>query len=587
MAKKRTKIYFLRKPLKPVLYMSIFCVLLLASLIFALQYELDKKAIQDIVDNYSYVATLYNNQKDAAALRPLPDDLVKRINESKYTRDVENRTVYSGRTEATDTILDYFVTEETVDLYGMLVGAYYPVDYNQRTGYEQGYLTTRINLAGVMKGQAGVTVNIWHDRKADGSYPDESELYDGMYSNNPFLCLVIGRFEFSREMNGLNYNIININNPHINTAKTKMDRLPIRIPLRLNSSDEDILEYVTELLKQEDLYDEMLKIEACRNLFTVRPITEMSMLMTFADHSSYVNGGRGLTRDDAGKKVCMINSLVARKNNLFVGDHIKLAISDVTYKHNAATHNAEWVCGIPGVDDELPDYGEYEDYEIVGMYNFYVKRNSEEDFFKFSKNDIFIPADPEQVKSVENIENILPCNYTFRILGPDYEKFMDDFEIEIFDKGFVLHSIDAGWEELQSNYDTLMSRKLISMFSATVTLTAAVVLFCILLLKHFRYEFGLRRLLGASSAEASGIYVAGYFVLGIPAILVSLAATLVVYDKWLAGKMASVIENGLPKITEILRLLSVWVGIAFGAGLVLLLISGLINGKKNLLKMIK
>lgn len=582
MAKKKTKIYFLRKPLKPVLYMGILCVLLIAALIFALQFELDKKAIQDIIDNYSYVATIYNNQRDAAALRPLPEDLIKRVSESKYTRDVENRNVYSGRAEGMNAILDYFVTDDSIDLYGAIEGTLIPEDFNVSTGNEFDYLAAYKSWAEVLNGMRAIEVCINHPKNPDGTFADLDAFNE--LSGRGQIALVIGRFDFDRSVNSINYSRINIFDQHISAPQNRLDRRPILVPDVYATSSEKIEEYLTEKLKEEGIYDDIQKINACKNIFTIRPVSDMSMLMSFADHTTYICSGRGLTKADRGQKVCLINAFIARKSNLYVGDHIKLAISDTNYSHKVATHDAIWVNGIPGLDDDLPEYGEYEDYEIVGMYNFYVQRNCEEDFFKFSRNDVFVPADSTEA---ESYANLLPCNFSFRILGPDYEDFMDEFEIEIFENGYVLHAIDDGWEDLQSNYETMMSRKLVSLFSATVTMIAAIVLFCILLLKHFRYEFGLRRLLGASSVEASGIYVAGYFILGIPAILISMAVTLVVYDKWLAAKMIEVVENGLPKMTEVISLLSVWIGIAFGAGFVLLMISGLVNGKKNLLKMIK
>lgn len=567
---------FLRKPLKPILYSIIFCVLFLVALVFALQYELDKIAIEETVNTYSYVGTIYDNKINTPLLKDLPENLVRRISNSKYTSDAENRKFFSGRTEKTNAILDYFITDDTIDKYGMLEGHVKSLGYDSESGVEKAVLTVQKNWAGVLYGQSKVEVTVWRDESWDTN-PTEPLFHDNDR------VLLIGRFQFDRTNNGMKFTSLEIRNPSIKSAKNILDNNPvIYIPEEYDRGATD--EYIKSELEKRDMLQYIDKIMGCRYTFGVRPVTDMSMLMSFAGYSSYICGGRGITKADKGKKVCVIHQFVASKNGLKVGDHIKLGVSDSAFLCTTATHDATWESGYPKIDDEFPEYGEFEEYEIIGFFNFYTRRNCEEDFFKFSTNDIFIPSDQDELADFTGVK---PCNFSFRIYGPDYEDFMDEFEIELFDAGYILHTVDAGWEDFQANYESMMSRKLVSLVSACLSFLVAVSLFVILLIKHFKYEFGLRRLLGASTVEASGIYLAGYFALGVPAILLSMAATCVIYVRWLYERMTEVIEEGLPTTVGCVGLLSNWIAFSFAGGLLLMIIVALINGKKNLLGMIK
>lgn len=567
---------FLRKPLKPILYAFIYCVLFSVALIFALQYELDKIAIQETVDNYYYVGTIYDRYIDTPYMRELPEELVRRIADSKYIAAAENRRTVSGRSDRTNAILDYFMTEDTIDLYGMIEGQVYYTFYDEDAQKEYATLYVQRNWAGILIGQNQVQLEIWHDADYD---PNDG----GQILHDNDRVLITGRFEFDRELNGMNFASMQIRNPAIKCPMNVLDDNPIIfIPEELDRVGTE--EFVQTELEKRGMLDEMEKIRACRNTFTVRPVSDMNMLMSFADYTTYICAGRGIVPSDKGTKVCVVDQFMANKSGIKPGDHINLALSDTSFTCKTTTHDATWQSGFPKVDDEFPEYGELEDYEVIGIFNFYHRRNVEEDFFKFSRNDIFIPVAEDEVP---DYSNAIPCTFSFRLDGPDYEDFMDEFEIELYDSGYNISVIDTGWDDFKDSYNSMMSRKLVSLISAIMTLIAATLLSVILISRHFKYEFGLRRLLGASLFEASGAYFAGYLVIGIPALLVSLGIACQVYDKWLAVRMAKVIESGLPDTAGCIEMLGKWVGCSFAAGLILMLFASIINGRKNLLGMIR
>lgn len=572
----RGTLYFLRKPLKPIIYSVIFCVLTLVAFIFALQYELDKIAIDENVKNYSYVGTIIDINKNTPELSTLPSDLVKRISESEYIKEIDIREVVSGKTERTNAMLEYFITDDTIDMYGMIEGyiwAYY--GYDPYTKTECAQIAVLKNWAGVLKGQNRIFVTIHRDDAL--GIPENESVFQS------YRVLLTGRFYYDRANNGMKFTEMEMRNPKIKSSMNILDDNPvIPTPWDLQRAEAD--EYVTEQLRERGMLEYVDKINQCAHTFTIRPVKDMSLLLPFNSNATYICGGRGLTEEDLGKKVCVINQVIASKNTLFVGDKIKIAISDENFKCSVVTHDATWESGFPKVNDEFPEYGEYEEYEIVGIFNYYFRRDCEEDMFSYSRNDIFIP---EAEDAELSYEDVTPADISFRIIGPEYEDFLDEFEEELYSNGYALRMHDAGWDDFQENYETITERKIISVISSCLFFTAAIVLLLVLILKHLKYEFGLRRLLGATIPEASALYLAGYLILALPALAVALCGTLLVYDKWLIFKMAEVIEAGLPDTVGCLALMGKWTGGAFVGGLVLLTVLAAVNGRKNLLGMIK
>lgn len=573
----RGTLFFLRKPLKPVIYSVVFCVLSLVAFVFALQYELDKIAIRENVNNYSYVGTVTDTAQIEPDITGLSPDIVRRFAESEYVKEVENRRIVSGYSEDTNAMLEYFITDDTIDMYGMVEGYIWPnYDYDPVTGCETALLTVQKTWAGVLSGQYDIYLTVYRDEDRVLT-KEESVFYGGER------ILFTGRFLFDRVHNGMMFTAMEACNPAIKSERNVLDENPvIIIPTEYGREETDA--YVEAELTKRGMFEYVDRINKCAHIFTVRPVWDMSMMVPFATHATYIYDGRAINPADAGTKVCVINQVIANKNYLKVGDKIKLALSDRKYICNTVTHDGEWESGFPTIGQELPDYGATEEYEIVGIFNFYFRRDCEEDLYSFSRNDIFIPA---QSVGITDYTDVKPINFSFRVLGPEYEDFMDELDMDIAEAGYAIRLLDSGWEDFRANYESITTRKIISLISACMFFIAATILFIVLLLKHFKYEYGLRRLNGSSSLEASTTYLSGYVVLALPALIVALLGTGLVYSRWLIFKMAEVIEEGLPGTFECFEIMGKWAGLSFMGGLLLLFIIAMINGRKNLLGMIK
>lgn len=561
---------FFRKPLKPVLYSIILIVLSAIALVFSIQYVLDGIAIDEAVNKYAYVGTVYNNKEDFPLLKPLPEDIVKSICESRYVSSAEKRRTLSGKSDDRDAILDYFISDDTLDLYGMLEGIIGDESmFDPVLRVEHNYIKVQKRWASVPTGMSIVRLDI---QRNDAS--TEPILHAGDR------VLITGKFFYDDVNHGMNQNQLAVNYDE-ETANVLDKNSVIFIPADLDRSAADA--YVEKELTERGIFDYVEKINNCRRTFTIKPVTDMAMLMGVAEETTFVSYGRGIEPSDAGKKVCVINQFVASKNWLYVGDTINLAVADGGYVVKAKTHNADWETGYPGITDEVYDFPETEPYEIIGIYNFKF-RNVNEDLSKFGRNDIFIPADEE---ATDDYSNVTPYCFSFKIKGPDYEKFMEEFEMDLFDRGYVLKVADSGWEDFSVSYISMIGRRIVSISCAILSFMAAVAVFVILLTKHFSYEFGLRRLLGASVFEAMEVFSTSYFVFGIPSVLLASAATSLVYKYFLSVRMASVVETELPSVSEAFKILIAFSGAELICGFILLSAIAICTGRKNLLRLIK
>lgn len=565
---------FLRKPLKPVLYSVIFLLLSATSLVFFMQYRLDSLAMQEAVEKYAYVATVYDNRLEAPMVRALPEEMVHQICSADGVTSVEHRRAYSARAEQTDTVPDYFMSDRLLNGYDVVDGLVLADGVlDELTGIESTAVTVWKNWAGVSWKSRVLTAELSF---AGGAEPIMLHAGDHVF--------LIGCNPLFNQFGSPDTTRLCVT---VDPQGTPLEKHSVLvIPPELERLDEDA--YIEAFLQENGLSELVEQMFECHRIFTVRPVTDMSMLLSVADGSVYVSMGRELSASDIGKNVCVINEFVAHKNGLRVGDTIKLACSNTTYYAPLTVHEGTWETGFPCVDDLPCAYGEYETYEIVGVYNFNLPgRFGDDDFLKFSRNDIFIPVSRTDETQITDAADVLPCQFSFRIPGPDYEQFMDRFEMPLSEAGYVIQTVDTGWEDYSFNYYALAGRRLISLICAILSMLAAVILFVILLRRHFGYEYALRRLMGASKLRSFEAFITGFFLLGLPALLAAAFAVYIVYDSWLSVRMASVIDGKLPGGLSAIGILLRYTGAELAVGIAALLVMLLFISRKNLLRLLK
>ena len=178
--------------------------------------------------------------------------------------------------------------------------------------------------------------------------------------------------------------------------------------------------YIQDFLESTGL-DEILQRQL-RSLYTVslRQTQDMNMIPIFIQGKALTYEGRVLTPADMGKKVCVIPSGLSQRNRLSVGDTIALAAADGCYAIGFEPFIGRET-GEPYTDDASLEFGEHEEYEIVGIYS--QKGVRPDNNLYFSDTDIFIPAQADTAA-----ETVRPYSFSFRVPGPDYPAFLEEFQ---------------------------------------------------------------------------------------------------------------------------------------------------------------
>ena len=341
---------------------------------------------------------------------------------------------------------------------------------------------------------------------------------------------------------------------------------------------------IEHFLQDTGLWKSIGLMEQITDVFSVNVVADMSMLLTVADGTTFITEGRELYNSDYGSRVCVINEAVARENGLNVGDTIRLSVAQRAYTYNDCMEDyCGWHSGYPFEKDTMLPYKEYSEYTVVGLYSEIDRKIGSPDFSHYSRNDIFIP---EGLLPAHN-GSVQPQALTFRVLGPDYERFMDSFEVPLNEQGYVLTIVDTGWDTMSSNFYAMSDRKLLMTVCAVIAFAGAVISFCVLIFNQFRHEYALRRLLGAIPSEAREIYTSVFLVTAIPAGIVALLCSFSAYLLLLKEPFAATLPLSLPANGAILVYLGILTVSEWITAFMLLLVCLQIAGKQSLMKLLR
>lgn len=335
---------------------------------------------------------------------------------------------------------------------------------------------------------------------------------------------------------------------------------------------EDSEAYIQAFLESTGL-EEILQRQL-RSLYTVslRQTQDMMMIPIFTQGKALAYEGRVLTPADMGKQVCVIHSGLSQRNRLSVGDTIQLSAADSCYY---ATSGRE--TGNPNEDDPLLECGVYEEYEIVGIYS--QKGVRENNNLYFTVTDIFIPAREDTAAEI-----VRPYAFSFRIPGPDYLAFEAKFQPVLDQYGYSLVIEDTGWDDVKETFYSMQSRRQLMLLCAIAAFASAVLVFAVLLNAHCRYEYGLRRLLGATKREALGIYGAAFAFTAIPGSAAAVGASWLLAIRLVGQAMEGV---SLPTGTECAQTLLLWAALEMAAALLVLLMLARRSERLGLLRLIR
>jgi hypothetical protein len=331
--------------------------------------------------------------------------------------------------------------------------------------------------------------------------------------------------------------------------------------------------YIQEFLESTGLDVLLNRQLRNRNAATVRRTQDMSMIPMFAKNKAKIYEGRILTPGDMGKKVCVISNGLSQRNRLSVGDTIRLSLADGAY----CLENG-WETGEQGDEDAALTYGAFEEYEIVGIYTQAGRRTV--NALHFTYNDIFLPAEEGMAADLQK-----PYTFSFKVPGPDYQNFLAEYEPVLSDAGYTLIVEDTGWDDVKESFYTMQTRRQLMLLCAAAAFAAAVIVFAILLNAHCRYEYGIRRLLGAKKGEARGIYGAVFACTAIPGGAVAVLGGWIAAVHLMQKALASDKTLPLPTPNQCAGLLAAWAAAALLTAFALVLALAWHEERRGLLKL--
>lgn len=570
------KFAFLRKPMKLVFVALLAALLSTAMLVFCLQAYFDGMVMEHSMNSTAYVGTLYSRRQAYPMLKEIPANILQQLEHSDTVDKIMIAPVYSARAEGLTHVADGFGNLENLNAKLFLEGTVDSKPSLSPGGFgmiETLLLRISVNWGGCWSAN-GIEVRILRDAGAKAPSLKEGDhvFLVGRYNSNPNGD-VNGMLLFDPEM---------LDSLGQRTDSAIWNHSILVLPENL--SEEESHAQIQWFLQETGLVESCSLMSQIKDMFTVHQVEDMSMLLTVADGTTFITQGRELQAKDTGRPVCVIHEAVAAQNSLTVGDTISLSIADGCYTYDSDFE--EYLgekSGYPFEGDTLLSYKAYGEFEIVGLYSEISRNIGGADYGHHTRNDIFVPSGllPDSAAGAQ-----ARC-VTFRVLGPEYEDFMNEFEVSLNDQGYSFRTIDTGWEAMSSSFYAMNDRRILMAVCAVVSFLAAVLSYDVLLSNHFRYEFALRRLLGAYPKEAREVYTFGFLVTALPSALVSVGCSFGVYRLWLRELAAAALPVALPSDGTILANLAGWSCAEFLAAFAGLMVLSVITNKQSLIQLLK
>lgn len=586
------KFPFLRRPVRLILYAVLLALVTTAALVFAWQYKLDGIVLDHAIDTYAYVGTVVRSDGEImtsyldwemeemtptmggpAFIEEIPEELVSWLYESEHVARIDNRRTLAG-----------------------MVGQYHRMKADQtgQTGKPGG---SSGSMYWFLEGTV-VHANIWNPEWDPDIAIDTYQVTVDRMWNDPNVAtkqMVVDMYRTAQEAHlELGQRVFLLgsivqSNSGVLEGQTDVDTIGFarfimgedyepsvveKNPYIIIPEGVDSEQYIQDFLESTGL-DDLLERQI-RSLYTVtlRQTQDMKMIPIFAQGKALTYEGRVLTPADMGQKVCVIPFGLAQRNRLSVGDTIQLSAADGCY----VSFDRE--TGNPGAEDTLLEQGEYEEYEIVGIFS--QKGASAGGHLYFNQSDIFIPAGEDT-----RAETVRPYAFSFRVPGPDYEAFLEEFQPVLDEHGYSLIVEDTGWDDVKETFYTMQSRRQLMLLCAAAAFAAAVLVFAVLLNAHCRYEYGLRRLMGASKREAVGIYGSVFAFTAIPGAAVAVCASWFMAVRLIGQAMEGDSMIPVPTGAECAETLLLWAALELGAILFVLLTLAWNSERKGLLRLIR
>ncbi len=551
---------------------------LLAELTFTIQYILDRIGTEYAVEAYASVGTVYQINSENAAFTPIDNDVLTLLSETSSVQGIDIRKTVSAKILGIENVPCYFAVPQTNHLvfFRGTVQDCIDVPMTSDTSYNARYATIEVHTiyAGqsnwINSGENVYVAIIWNGEQecsveageecyffVQSAYSSQLGMMDTMLYAYNYTEDYLAGYELFQDNYELYHNTV------------------ITVPNDITPNDADA--YGLNILKDRGLDKYVDEIKNLDNVFTIRMTQDMQMLIPIANETMFFTNGRGIRPDDKGRKVCVISRELARLQKLKVGDSISIALGDGCYNSNG------YESGFPAFGElSTVRYGNPQEYEVIGIYAFSTFDPGEATLL-FGYNDIFIPTDADAAR---NTDITYPYALSFRVDGAKYDDFIDTTIVELADKGYTVQMTVSRWEDVESTYNIMLSRRTTTLICALFTLIIGMVIYTLILLFLYRREFALRELFGASFVHTSKAYVTPFVLSSIISVVLAMIVADWLYITKLMPRAELIAPGRTPANAQIIMVLMVLVLVQVLISYTLIIILAKRFSRKSILKLL-
>lgn len=568
-----------RRARKIVLITLFLLLILLSVFLFVIQSILDGIGLQYTIESYASVGTVYRSDAENAAFTPVEEDVLALLAESDAVQKIDIRQTLSAKVHGMENNPCYFAVPQTNHLVFFRGTVLNQMDMpaGASVSYHARYATARVDsiLAGqsnwIIKGKNVDVAIIWNG---------DSECSTTVGEEYCFLA----HSSFSSALGMLDTLLYAPNYTEESVAGYEKIQSNYELyhdtvlPVPDFMSGEEADAYFLDILKSRGLDPYIQEIKELDDVFTIRLTSDMQMLIPVANEVMFFTAGRGIRPDDSGKKVCVISHELAALQQLNVGDYIPISLGDGCYTDNG------YESGFPAFGElSTVSYNTPQDYEIIGIYAF-SSFDPREATLLFGYNDIFIPASTE---TIPPSKNTYPYTLSFCVGGPEYNTFLDTTVADLADMGYTVQMSASRWEDVESTYEAMASRRRLTLLCAILSCIAGIILYVLILLFLYRKEFALRELFGASFRHTRKAYTIPFAVSSVIASVLAVFAAYLWYLYRLVPQTELIAPGRTPANAQILAVLTALALIQMLMTYILILCLSGHSRRKSVLRLLK
>ena len=528
-----------RRPAKKIICGLLLLVISTTGLLFFLQYWIDGVSLASAERYYSYIGTIYDPAGEHPDFDPISEEALEVLRASECISEFDVRHTYSCKVPDLIRVADWFLEDIPYDLAHWYILGGTVADMSEIQAYGQQTVESfKLQVdkywAGVQQKFDVLNIDLYHSPGDQKRNVREGEYY-----------FIVGHYRFPGNRGAANYvSVYQALYSELMPGVTWRDDSLLlsaglmKLPEDMTENERE--EYIQEILQEKKLTILRETINGVGDVYTLHTIGDMSLLLPVKEETMFFPCGRELTREDAGRKVCVISQELAQKNGLKIGDKLLLSVSEHNYVADQYSFYAGHESGVPyEYDVILDDYISCGEFEIVGTYEF-LNRDIFRGSYAFSYNDIFIPKDVLAWDNTDLQDAVKPYQMSFSIPGMRYEEFLDESETALVNKGYYMRISTSRWNEVKDSFQVMQERRIWMFAGAIIAFLAGIGAFDCLLLVQNRKEYALMRMLGAYIKEARGVFYGMFVLCGFSAALLSVLAGGIAYQQWLLPRMSEI-----------------------------------------------